>query len=758
MKKTWMGRILVLIVAGMMILLGVAVLAVRSVNFDQVKDMLTDQVQAATGRTLTITGPLDFKLGLVPSVVASGISLANPPGASRPEMVKVKQFEMEVALLPLLQKEIRINRLILLEPDILIETEATGPGNLSFTPPAAPREPASAKEGTSSASGYTLMLKQVRIKKGTIGWLNRGAARPQTMAIEELTMGQDSAAPEKLSLEMTAAVSGHSLRLAGQLGAFGPALQGQPWPVRLRVDLKNIELQVEGVIAQLTAFRGLDLRLKASGSEMSEVLTLVENDAAGRLPRLGPFTSSARLQDQGSKLFFSELVVEAGKRELLALDAQGRISDLTGNLLAELRFNAASDNPAELFRLAGADLAPRGPFQLAALFKGTRTAVQLEDMKATLGKSDLQGSLSLLPLARPRISGQLVSRLIDGNELLASEAKQAGTSAQTVAAGKKERLIPDIRLPVDALGTADLDLSLRVDKMVFGDEQLADLLVKVQLKDSHLVVGPYHFSMAGGRVDGELALDGSANVPSLRVRVQGHQVELDHFVKKAAFSGGKSDLRFSLQGSGASLRQVLATADGEAVLSVGPGKIRNTALNLAGGDLFMQILDAFNPLAKAEEYTLMECAVANFKISRGLATTSKGLAMRSSKVDVSGSGTINLDSEALDLGIVPRAREGAGISLSSVITGVTRVRGTLVHPSIGVDPEGSLRAAASLGAGVATGGLSTLGELLLDKAAGDEDPCRTALGQPQSGGKSRQPARRNQGPDPGRLLQELFGR
>ena len=43
------------------------------------------------------------------------------------------------------------------------------------------------------------------------------------------------------------------------------------------------------------------------------------------------------------------------------------------------------------------------------------------------------------------------------------------------------------------------------------------------------------------------------------------------------------------------------------------------------------------------------------------------------------------------------------------------------------DKEGTVRAAATVGAAAATGGLSLFGQLMIDKAMADTDPCRTAL-------------------------------
>ena len=146
--------------------------------------------------------------------------------------------------------------------------------------------------------------------------------------------------------------------------------------------------------------------------------------------------------------------------------------------------------------------------------------------------------------------------------------------------------------------------------------------------------------------------------------------------------------------------------------------------------------------------------MARFNVRDGIATSQKGIGMRTDKVDVAGSGIVDLRTESLDLGIRPRARQGVGLSLSSPLAGMTRLRGTFTNPSMGIDEGGTLRTAATVGAAAATGGLSLLGELLIDKVTKDEDPCRAALGQPQGREQKGQVEKQNGG----NFFQNLFGR
>jgi hypothetical protein len=334
--------------------------------------------------------------------------------------------------------------------------------------------------------------------------------------------------------------------------------------------------------------------------------------------------------------------------------------------------------------------------------------------------------------------------------------KQQG-GQPTAKSGKSDgsdgRIFSNETLPVQTLRALDIDLTLQVGKLMSGDLLLSDIAAELRLNNGRLSLKPFHTGLAGGNVDGEANLDATGKVPVAALHLTARQVELGKLTDRKTITGGKSDLKVDLKGRGESVRALMATSTGETVLSVGEGKIQNKAMNWAAGDLFSQVLGALNPLAKSEDTTSLSCAAARFTIREGIATADKGIAMRTDKIDVVGSGTVDLRSETLDMGISPRPRQGVGLSLSGPLAGMTRLRGTFSNPSIGIDSEGTLRSAASMGAAAATGGLSLLGELMVDKISADSDPCRTALGQAPAQQKGKTQKQKEGG-----LFQGMFGR
>ena len=126
-------KLILSIVAAITVALIVTVFALLSTyDFNKFKSIITKAAKDATGRELKIAGDIDLKIGFNPALVMEGVSLENATWGSRPQMARVKLLEVQVVLLPLIRGFLEVKRLIVIEPDILIETNNTGKSNLEF--------------------------------------------------------------------------------------------------------------------------------------------------------------------------------------------------------------------------------------------------------------------------------------------------------------------------------------------------------------------------------------------------------------------------------------------------------------------------------------------------------------------------------------------------------------------------------------------------------------------------------------------------
>ena len=119
-----MRKIIIAVVAVLGVLVVAALVAPFLIPLDWVKDKAIAQVEATTGRKLTIAG--DVSLSLLPNVQVkvSDVSFANRPGRDVADMVTLSDLALDVSLMPLLDGELVINEFVLVDPVIYLETDA----------------------------------------------------------------------------------------------------------------------------------------------------------------------------------------------------------------------------------------------------------------------------------------------------------------------------------------------------------------------------------------------------------------------------------------------------------------------------------------------------------------------------------------------------------------------------------------------------------------------------------------------------------
>ena len=717
-----MVKILSGIVIGLVALVVAGVAILTSLDFNDYKGVIADQVKAATGRELAITGALDLDISLNPALTLEGLSFANAAWGSRPAMVSLKRLEAEVELMPLLTGEVRVKRLVLIGLDVLAETDAQGRGNWVFAATAT-AEPAEA-----GASGGTLpVVERVRIQDVTLVYADGRTGERTTLGIKSLEANaQGLDAP--LAFDLAGAYNGADFRATGRLGSLRRLLEGgAPLPVSLNAEALGATLGVEGAIAEPSQAKGIDLAFNVEGGELQATLRAAQalvpalGDLA--LPAIGPYSLAARIKGSPDKMSAEDIAVTVGRAEQVLLNIKGVLADAQRLKGLDVTVAVEGRDIGPFGALAGGPLPKVPPFRIEAGLKDQAGGYVVEGLDLKVGGSDLAGRLAvILEAERPRIDAALTANLIDLDaQLPPGEKKPAPTDVK--------RLFPDDPLPLAALDTAEAKVTVRVKRMVGGGAPIEDLAVDLSLRKGRLEVTRLNAGLAGGAIDASLGLDGALGL-NARLNVKG--VDTGALLKTMKLTellqGGLLDGKIELKGRGASVRGLMGSLTGEVVVTLGKGRVHNSAIDLAGADLASKAFASLNPLAEKEEYTELSCGALRFILKDGMATAEKGIAVQTPKMNVVGSGTINLKTEEIDFAVKPEARQGLGINLASV-AGMVRATGTLAEPTVGLDKLGAATGALSVGAAIATGGLSLLAEGLVGRATADENACQTALGK-----------------------------
>ena len=219
----------------------------------------------------------------------------------------------------------------------------------------------------------------------------------------------------------------------------------------------------------------------------------------------------------------------------------------------------------------------------------------------------------------------------------------------------------------------------------------------------------------------------SSAAPAVSIKALAKDFTLEQVVvsgdSSARVSRGDAQIALNLSGRGKSLHQIVGAADGVVQMTVGNARIDSKLLN-AAGDLAVTIMDSLNPMRKQSNQTILECAVAYLPVSNGMVNIKNSIGVETDKLDISLSGTVNLNTEVINLKIEPHQRSGltTGVDLG----GLVQLEGSLQNPKIGINKEGVLNSAVSIGLGFLTGGISIAAENAKSMST-KRQPCKTAM-------------------------------
>jgi uncharacterized protein involved in outer membrane biogenesis len=724
-------RIVARIVGGV-IMLAIAGIAVIVATFDPNSRMpqIIAAVEEATGRELTIGGRIGLSFLPQPTLQVSDVALSNPPGFSRPDMATVQGLELRLALLPLLSKEIRIDQLVLRQPDILLETNAKGQANWELAPvgsigvgangagalgagspgagsPGAgsssaapsPPPPESSSPGNSAAEPPPrIALSSLKIEGGTLA-MRDASGRTTTLALKQLTV-QEATPSASLHLTIDATYNGTPVNLTADTGPLGGLMGGAglregtgrmaragltgdvstPWPVKLVVTAAGARFNVDGTVAQPAAGRGLAVTLSADIPDLAALSPL----AGTALPPLK--TIAARLK---------------------LVDTDG------GN------------------------------------------GVAISDLALSVPNADLTGSLSLQRGARPLIKANLSSRHIDLDAIARAvspaapreaekPAAPAAQSGPTATAARSSSVIPDSKLPFAALRLADTDLQLAVDDLRTGGQDYKSVKLHAVAADGKLTLDPLTFDAPGGQVDVTATVDSNAAPPPVTLTLRAPGLALQPLLKalgKPGYASGTLELRADLRGAGDTPHDIAASLDGAAGAAVAKGEIDTRLLASLMATLLRQ--KELPQLANKTGMSALNCFALRLDANGGIGTL-RALRLESSTLGMTGRGTLNFGTETLDLHLRPTADLGG-----TTITAPLIVDGTFADRSVHADVAGTVTdsggTAAKLAPGARTSGLALIiGSAVDRKLSGD--PCaeplaRARFAQPpdassQSGGSA----------------------
>lgn len=696
--------------------------------------LITSRLSQSLRREVTIS-KLDFKV-FPPTFIASDLKITDDPAFSKTHFLVASTVEVKPALLPLLTGNLDISSIRVLSPSIELIQNSAKQWNYATLGGSSSDNSSPLKLGLFEVSLATIGLKQagsprevysnlsLTLREYAAGMpfdLTLAATMPSGKSISasgkvtqaDTTTKLDNIALQFASLKGTlnGEVSSSKLSLEASIPA-SPLADAAPLFLPAGMNVKgdiNAKLKASGTPSQPALSGRIEVKgFEVTGGNIKQpvrtdklVLDLTPErvtlepasiqSGSTRLQLFGVVTSYATTP----KLEATLIAPNAQLAELLAIGRAYGASSLEGinasgvaNL--QVRAHGVLSAKAPLTYAGTGSLreahieAPSltKPLDVASTsFRFAENSVALEDIKASLGTSNLAGSCRIANFNAPNIDFDFAS-----DKLNIDEIRSLFKSSSNEKSASPGRMRASGNLKVGTVQLADL--------------QLTQLTARAAYQDGHLQLNPLNASIYGGRHAGSLEIDlrPAKSVYTLNSKlehIESSQLLAAVTSRKGIMSGPlNSNLNMSL--SPADPLEMARSLNGRISLNFTNGRI--ASFNLTNE---LARLGQFLGFSSPDKFTQFASITGDLDIRNGQAST-QNLKVTLSNLTAALTGNMNLADQTLDLKLVSLfdkrfSDQVGGNKIGGFMTSAlanqngnlmipATIRGTFAKPQISPDP------------------------------------------------------------------------
>jgi AsmA protein len=655
----WVKRLLLAVVLLVVVFFGAAIVLVATIDPNDYKPLIVDEVHKATGRQLTLAG--DIELSFFPwlGLRLGAAQLSNAKGFGDSPFASVDEIQVRVALMPLFGGEVRADTVRLNALHVNLSKNKQGVTNwddLVHTKRSAPVEEKAEKPEPASTA-FALAIGGIDIQEAALRWQDAQSGTKVEIAPLNLTTGAIALGePFALKLELQTITKQPAIEATLML-------QGTVTlnPEKQRYTLGDLYLTLEAQGEPLPA-----------GPLKVKLETNVDADLEAQTLRMIP------------------LGIEA-----LSLNLQGQLEarQLLDNPQIKGQLKSQTFLPREVLKRLGVAVpqtADAGALNKAAIdlaFNASASDAALSQLAVTLDDTQITAEGKVASFAKPRIRFSVAVDEIDVDRYLPPKMEPSAAPApQAPASSGKPSKDDRLALPVDALRALHMNGKLQVGKLKVANLRLSNVEATLSAKDGLVELKPVKTSLYKGQIDGGVKLDARGNTPAFGVMTKLNGIEIGDLAydlqREKAYLRGISNLGFDLKTRGDRISTLMKQLDGSLDLAVLDGALRDRKL-ASKIEAVVAFLQNREPVPTGEEI-LFESLSATANIDKGV-LRNDDLQLITALILAKGKGAVDLGDNSIDyeLGV---ALAGAEKDKKRIFVPIT-VKGPFAKLDYGLDLE-----------------------------------------------------------------------
>jgi AsmA protein len=602
------------VVTGIVLLIVIAVAGfVYTFDANKYKEEIADLAEAVTGRPISIAGDMDISLYPWIGIKINDVTIENTSGFSNKTFATVGQFDVKVKIMPLLQKRLDIDKLVLHRLVLDLEMNGAGENNWSDFAGVSENDNAGSEFGL---EGFT--IGGIDLADASITWVDVNTGKHLKLS--------------NLSLSTQAITKGQPLPV--ELKAFVESNQPE-WQAAVNAKTR-LEFKEDSAVFDA---RDLKLTVKAllPDTEMENVTLAMVADSKINLQ-----TSSARLINARLGVFGLVMGGTFDVENIFSVPViQGPVKVKTfeaGKLAQHLNF--------EIPQMANAQSLKN--ISLTALFKTDFDTVYMDDISAKVDQSKVSGFVHMTGLSEPVIRYELKADRIalDDYRFVSNEPDRDG-----------------MPLPLDFIRAADIEGVLDVEALTVGDTELQKVHIASNIENDILNANPVTMLVSEGELKAAMRLD-ARETPAVSFVAEARQLQANSSINpllayilgdQAPTMTGLVDADANLNATGQSVIELEKSAHGTIKVNMDKASVKGVDFDYASYAVVadyaerndFRVSRTFHEEYVPDKETEFDSLHATFRVVKGKLVNSD-LLLESDTVNVTGTGSLDFINGKLD--------------------------------------------------------------------------------------------------------------
>lgn len=604
----WILYILGGLIAGILLMLVVLAFVPIKIDLSEHKAAVEAAATRALGRTVKVEDKIAITTSLQPYLSIEGLRIGNPKGFQDGDFLQVKNAGIQVRVLPLLRGKIHLSDIYLKGLSVLLVENEKGAVNWSFSfpdesRPKSPSQPQPKSEKSEpELESDSLVLEKLVLEDISVDYQRPGMTEPLQFKIEECNKVK---IPGKhTTLSMRGLLLKEPYTATVEIGSLRELLEENRSWMEIKMVISKTRFDFAGAIDLAQVNKSLNLKVAVAGDRLDSLNGLLSLD----LPSLQSYRVGAQLTLQKQRAELSDFVLQVGQSKLV-----GKMNvDKSGG-----RPKSTIELSAPLIQLNDFDVAGWSPQS-----NNSEKAVPEDDKK-----------------------------------------KKSGAAASKEQKSSSEEIINELLSP-EILAKFDVQINVKVDKVLSGKDKLGSGTLTATLKEGRFSINPVKLNIPGGSFSLAASLKPDVKAPQASIRMVMKKFDFGVLVRRTnpkAEMGGLINLDVDLKSSAGSFDKLMANANGYVDFS---GRLENLKAGII--DLWAVNLLAAIIFNDNENQSKINCVVGRWTMKNGLLKPDVFL-IDTSKIRICGKGQVDFKKEHIALKMVPTPKKADYLSLATPI-------------------------------------------------------------------------------------------